>query len=197
MAVTSPALLEALADIVDREHLRVLAKTGCEAVQRETRLDRGDHVLGNIVEDGGEAGRVDDEIEAAGRIAETHGGRAAARSHRQLLRRAQREDPAHLIRRAGAHQPPGLEPVDRHGGERGGIRDHVRASDDLGESFPDRRRGHGHAQIQVPAGSRGAAGLNASPQAGWEGRSLPGFMIPSGSRTRRKRAMKARSASPN
>ncbi len=58
---------------IEREHLRVLAEDGGEAVQRETRLDRGDHVLGNIVEDGGEAAHVDDEIEAAGRIAETHG----------------------------------------------------------------------------------------------------------------------------
>ena len=44
--------------------------------------------------------------------------------------------------------------------------------------------------------ARGRAGRNPSPQAGCEGRSLPGFMILSGSNARRSRYMKFRSASP-
>ena len=42
-----------------------------------------------------------------------------------------------------------------------------------------------------------AEGLKPSPHAGCDGRSLPGFMMPSGSKTRLKRAMKPKSASPN
>ena len=82
--------------------------------------------------------------------------------------------------RAGAHDPAGHHPVDGGGLELPSVGEDMLAPDDVGERLAQRQA----AETAIALGAldpgparqaRGAPGRKPSPQAGWDGKSLPGI----------------------
>src|SRR5262249_44258673 len=117
------------------------------------------------------------------------------RRHGKVLVPGDGQDGGDMIDGGRPDDPARRAAVDGRGGQRGRIDDEPVGPETLGEDSGHRRRGDWH-QIQAPAGSAGRLGRKPSPQAGWDGSSLSGFMRPAGSKIRRSRNMKFRSASP-
>ncbi len=86
---------------------------------------------------------------------------------------------------AAPHRPRSGRPRRLHGVD----------THDGAERIAQRAGGNRHPRSRRPPAARGRGARKLSPQAGWVGSSLSGFMMPSGSKTRRRRYMKFRSTS--
>ena len=124
---------------------------------------------------------------------------AAARRRPRAAPRAQRAStPAHLLGARGPRHQRGHDAVDRVRGQRRRRRAAVLAPDDVGERVVRARawrRPRVRPRCRRAAGARRAGSPRRRPDA--TAGACPGFMIESGSNTRRSRAMKLRSASAN
>src|SRR5262245_21071928 len=120
------------------------------------------------------------------------GAAAPWRDGEPLLVR-ERDDGTELLDGDRAHDPPGNATVDGGRGEHGRVVDHAVASEQRREDTAQRPRRNRHGYTQAPSGRTGRGARNPSPHAGCDGKSLPGFISPSGSMTRRRRYMKFRS----
>ena len=182
---------------IERQPLSVRGERSGQRAARDPRLHRDSEVVGVVLDHLIQPGEIEHDVDTRGRVAELERARGPDRDDGESGIAGQGQQPAQLLDRGRAHEPARAEPVDGRGRESLEVVTDPVATRDRDEGFADRARRDGHRgpQIQAPSGTWGLAGRNPAPQAGCEGRSLPGFMIESGSNARLKRYMKFRSAS--
>ena len=169
-----------------------------ERAQRHAGLDARHHVLGHVLRDGVEAREIEHEVEPARRAAEAEARSASARRHREALCGREREHAAHFIFRAPRARR-------REEQRRRSARPRAAAPSASTCSRPDdicERLMEAGAETAIAltrprsrSGDAGRPGETPRRRRDATARACPGFMMPSGSKQRRSRAMKLRSAS--